>query len=502
MAAAIPKPKRETVQVALCLLAGALLGRIMLLDLKLKWEFAFMAGLGTVALSLMTGNPRGILLFLAAFTTPFFFVKRLSEREVYVSQANEISIGLTDVIGIALLLLFVSELARRKTQIRFYAVVTAPAIIWLVLSAPSLLVARDEQLAVFQLINMLKMILLYWIIANSVRDKPDLIFVIKGLLFSLLFQAAVGVYQGATGHAAGFGVLGEEAIVPQQDVRGVAINRVQGTFFHPNSYAMYLVTVLPFGMIFLLAKVKSSLKALAAAGLSLGIIALIYSLSRSGWISFLAITGLVLVLVARRKRLSLRTTVLMGGLACMILAALVFFGSDMVLDRITADDHGAALSRILQARTAMDIIKSHPLLGIGLNNYTLTSLLVLGEEPVVHNAYLLVTAETGLLGLLGFLGLLAGLLFQSWRIVRRAPDDLSWAAGVGIFCAFGAIALHSMTDYALLGSTILITHFWFLAGISSGWTQRLSSQEQSAGGRSMTFPAGRRRDGPIGSGNG
>ena len=481
MAAAIPKPKRETVQVALCLLAGALLGRIMLLDLKLKWEFAFMAGLGTVALSLMTGNPRGILLFLAAFTTPFFFVKRLSEREVYVSQANEINVGLMDVIGLALLFLFFSELARRKTRIRFHPSVTVPAVAWLVLSSLSLLVARDERLAVFQLINMLKMILLYWIVANSVRDKSDLTFVITGLLFSLLFQAAVGVYQGATGRPAGFAVLGEEAMVPRQDIRGVAIHRVQGTFFHPNSYAMYLITALPFGLIFLFAKVKSSLKAIAVAGLGLGIIALIYSLSRSGWISFLAIACLVLGLAARRKRMSPRTMALTGGLACIILAALYFFGSGMILGRIKADDHGSALSRILQARTAMDIIRDHPVLGVGLNNYTLTSLLVLGREPVVHNAYLLIAAETGLLGLLGFLGLLASLLFQNWRTARRASDDLSWAAGAGIFCAFAAIAAHSMTDYALLGSTILITHFWFLAGVSSALSLGLSPRGQGPG---------------------
>ena len=101
------------------------------------------------------------------------------------------------------------------------------------------------------------------------------------------------------------------------------------------------------------------------------------------------------------------------------------------------------------------------------NNYT----------PIVHNAYLLITAETGIIGLAAFIFFLVILLIQAWRIINQAPNDTVWVASVGILGALIAMTIHSMVDYVLLGSGVVFTQFWLLAGLTAALdNEKLNSQ--------------------------
>ena len=473
---------RRVIHFALCLLVGAFSGGILLLDLPLKWKMVFLATLGTTVLMLMAGNSRRILIFVLAFTVPIYFGKGLIVRSGSFSLANGVGINLSDVLAMTLLFLFLAKLARRQVNIRLFPLITIPALVWLVFSSFSLLTARDVELAVFQLINMGKLLLLYWIIANSVGDEVDVSWVIAGLMLGMLFQASVGIYQGVPGHPLGLYFLDETTSVKQQDLSEGLANRVQGTIGHPNSYAMYVTTVIPFALALLFSKTRPVFKVLAGITLCLGFLALVYSLSRSAWINFLAIISIVLTLAVRRKRISSQAAVLIAGTSLLILLGVTLFGPDIILSRLKSSDQGSAYSRITMARTALAIIEDHPLVGVGLNNYTLVNpqydKTTFVNQAVVHNAYLFIAAETGLAGLTAFLGFLAILLIQAWRIVNQATDDTAWVAGVGSFSAFSALAVHSMADYALLGSSQTLTQFWLLAGLSAALIQRMDCEQQ------------------------
>jgi len=475
------KVRLEGVQFALCLLVGVLSGGILLLGAPLKWEIALLAGLGTTVFMLVVGNPKRILLFVLAFTVPIYFGKAFIIGQERFSLTGGAGINLPDVLALMLLLLFLAKLARRQTEIRFFPWITIPALMWLILSSFSLVAAKDGQLAIIQLINMAKLLLLCWIVANSIGDEADVTFVITGIMLGMLFQALVGVYQGVTGRPVGLEFLTETAEVHKQVLSGGSVNRVQGTLGHPNSYAMYLTTVIPFALAWLFFTTRLSLKVLAGISLCLGGLALMYSLSRSAWINFLVIISIVLVLAVRRKRISSWAAVLIAGTTSLILLGLVFFGPEIILSRLTSNDQGSAYSRITLAQTALAIIKDHPWVGVGLNNYNLVSpqydVTAYVRQYVVHNVYLLIAAETGPVGLMAFLGFLAILLIQAWRIISRAPDDTVWVAGVGLFSAFVAVASHSMTDYALLGSLPVSTQFWLLAGLSAALIQRIDHEE-------------------------
>jgi hypothetical protein len=245
------KAKQETVQFALCLLVSILSGGILLLDAPLKWEIAFLAGLGTAVLMSVVASPKRILLFMLAFIVPIYFGKAFIIGPERYSLAKGASINLSDVLAVLLLLLFLAKLALRQVEIRFFPRITIPVLAWLVCSSLSLVAARNGQLAVIQLINMVKLSLLGWIVATSAGNKVDVTFVITGMMLGMLFQALVGVYQGVTGRPVGLEFLSETAEVHRQALSEGLVNRVQGTLGHPNSYAMYLTTVIPFALAWL-----------------------------------------------------------------------------------------------------------------------------------------------------------------------------------------------------------------------------------------------------------
>lgn len=487
MTAAFMRARQEIAQFALCLLVGILCGGILLFNLPLKWQFAVFGALGLAVPVLLAQSPQRPLLFALAFTVPIYFGKAFIIRLGPASLSSGVSIFLTDVLALALLLLLLIKLALRRATIRFVPMIMIPALGWLVSSSLSLLAARDTGFALIQLINTGKLLLLGWVVANSVVDEADLMWVIRGLMLGLLFQALVGIYQGVIGRPVGLDFLTETNVVHEQELSVGLVNRVQGTIGHPNSYAMYLTTVMPFALALLLSATRGSLKVLAGITFCLSCMALVYSLSRTAWVNSLVMFSVVLALAVRRKRITSQAAVLMAGTALLILLALMLFGPDIILARLTSDDRGSTYSRVTQSRIALRIIQDHPLVGVGLNNYVLASAeygpansVSWSGAPVVHNLFLLIAAETGFVGLTAFLVFLAILLVGAWRIISRAPDDTVWVAGVGIFAACVALAVHGMADYALLGSLQTITQFWLLAGLCAALSQCVDDERQHA----------------------
>jgi putative inorganic carbon (HCO3(-)) transporter len=475
------KPRSATAQFGLCLLGGILIGWILLLDVSLKWEIASLAALGTAAL--MVGGSNRILLFMLVFSVPFYFGKALISRPEHLGLSSGVIVNHTDILALVLLLLFLARLALGHMETRPFPLIMAPALVWLVFSAPSILAARDGEFVIIQLINMGKLLLLCWVVAKSIKNEADLIWVITALMLAMLFQAFVGIYQGVSGRPVGLDFLTETTAVQKQVLSEGLANRVQGTIGHPNSYAMYLTTVLPFALALLFSRIRRSFKLVAGIALSFGFLALIYSLSRSAWINFLVTICIVLLLAVRRKRISSKAAIRIAIATSLILVGFTLFGPKIILSRLTSPDRGSAHGRITLAQTALAIIKDHPWVGVGLNNYQLVSPQYDATNYVrnvtVHNLFLLIAAETGLVGLAAFLTFLAILLVQAWRIIKRAPNDIVWVAGVGVFSTFIVVVLHGITDYALLGSVQLITQFWIIAGLSAALIQRIEYEERN-----------------------
>jgi putative inorganic carbon (hco3(-)) transporter len=474
--------REKIAQYALCLLVGALCGGILLLQLGTKWEIAVLGVLGISVLMLATKSPERVLLCLLAFTVPLYMGKAILDRPESTNYNTNVSIYLSDILALILLLILLGKLARKQAKTSSFSAIMLPGIAWLLASAFSLVAAKDGELVLFQLIYMGKMIVLCWVVASSVKNDGDLTVVMAGLLFGMVFQSLVAIYQGVTGHPLGLGFLSEADTVAQQQLSQGLVNRVQGTLGSPNTLAIFLSTGVPFACAWVISKSKSLVKLLVAGALFLITWALIFSLSRTAWVNFIVTGCFVLVVAVRRKRISLKAAISLATVTSVVLMVVALFGSDLIMARLTSSDQGSTSSRLTMAKAALAIIQDNPVVGVGLNNYALVSPRYDRADaaswnhftPIVHNAYLLIGAETGLIGLAAFLVFLAILMIQAWQIINRATSETMWVAGVGILGALIAMAIHSMVDYVLLGSGLVFTQFWLLAGLTAALLQRLN----------------------------
>jgi O-antigen ligase len=178
-------------------------------------------------------------------------------------------------------------------------------------------------------------------------------------------------------------------------------------------------------------------KWLAIAVLGLGGVALVFTLSRGAWMALALSITLLCWLGSRHAGLSLKTPI-----AVLLILSLLYLPFHAAISaRLFGDDSGSAESRVPLMRLAFRIIEDNPLLGVGANNFTvvmdryLTSDFREGWLFAVHNKYLLVLSETGMVGLLAFLAFLLDALRKGWRCwVYRdpllSPLALGFAAGI------------------------------------------------------------------------
>lgn len=107
--------------------------------------------------------------------------------------------------------------------------------------------------------------------------------------------------------------------------------------------------------------------------------------------------------------------------------------------------------RFVFFKDAWEIIKDHPWRGLGGHGWS-SIYFQYQSAPYstteVHNHFLQVWIETGVLGFLIFVGLWLGLIFMSYRLYRRAEADEKVLI-VGITAGVLAVVAHSLYDFNL-----------------------------------------------------
>jgi hypothetical protein len=113
---------------------------------------------------------------------------------------------------------------------------------------------------------------------------------------------------------------------------------------------------------------------------------------------------------------------------------------------------------------ALQIVKEHPLLGIGYQQYNrgASALLPPGERPMgTHNIFLFLAAETGLISLAAFLCLIGALLIKA----IRTPFSFQLASLLAIFTAFLFIGLCDFYPLLFQQGRLM---FFAIAGLLAG----------------------------------
>jgi O-antigen ligase/polysaccharide polymerase Wzy-like membrane protein len=270
-----------------------------------------------------------------------------------------------------------------------------------------------------------------------------------------------------------------------------------------NSLAAYVERALPLAVALLLPRGLRAMqrreRVLAAALCVAYVAALYWSASRGAWLA--SVIALLVVVGVVLERVWLALT--LGVLA----VAAVFWQRNGLVAAALAGHNGSGQMRALLWLAAWHMIRDHPILGIGLDQflYYYSSLYtnhpywitVLNGHPTQawreptlahpHNLVLDIWLSIGLLGLVAFAVVLAifwARCVQAWRARPRTPSQISRSApetpdapsregrgmrwsrvvGAGLGASMLAAVLHGMVDSAYFVPDLALI-FWWSVGV-------------------------------------
>jgi putative inorganic carbon (HCO3(-)) transporter len=232
-------------------------------------------------------------------------------------------------------------------------------------------------------------------------------------------------------------------------------SRVQGTFTHPNPFAIYLTLLIVMGAATLryVSPVRKLALLLFMAGWG-GCLLLTYT--RSAWLATVA-GVLVVGAYQGKKAIALFGLVLVGVLLLAPSTAARF--ADLERDQTASGAAGNSLVwRFEYWRQAIEL-NNDPLLGDGLRSVRETT--DVAKEP--HNDFIRVFVETGVVGLAAYVWLVVRLWRTGKQAIANTREGLFHGVAVGFFGCVVAFLLLSLVSNVITQLAIL----WYFAAFAA-----------------------------------
>ncbi len=412
-------------------------------------------GLAAVVIS---GEVRRVLLAVAILDTPLEWDKYYFYREPLgeLGAIGGYGIGLTTICLVGLYALWlVNWLHNPRERYRKAWRVAWPLLLYVGTVGLSVFAASDPTLSLYEIWLLFQTLLLFLYVVANTRGRGEITFLVGVLLVGLLLESGL-TFIGMAAGSDGMKVAGLKMDVDH--------GRASGTLGSPNTLSSYLVPLLILALSVFTAR-QMRLKWLAALALTGGSIALVLTQSRGGWVAFM-ISLLIWGAIALHRRW---VPIKLVGIGLLGSLGVVAATGGIVIERLTSTDNGAAYSRLPLMRLTWRMIQDRPIFGLGANQYALRlndylpGSLAHEWLYTVHNKYLLVWAENGVIGLLAFLTLLAVFMWRSWRVANSACRYAP--LGLALFAALIGQSAHMFTD--VFHSRPQVQSLWLLGAFAS-----------------------------------
>lgn len=390
------------------------------------------------------------LIFSLPLKIDFYLWNTVVHNHLGGAQADP-QVLVSDIFILLLYIEWYFSLVKNKKQPFRLSNTDRVGIIFLVWSIFSIYNCKDTTLLGFEFIKMVKIYLLYFYFANRIDDLRIVRKIIFSLLIVIIIQGALAIYQYKYGSPYWIQKLAEASnTVRVHEIGNMLIQRVSGTLGYATDFAFFIapITVMIFSVY--VGSIASKKDAIYIMSFIAGSIALLLSFSRAGWISLLIGIIVICIYYFPKKQKAMRTVKLLLPIGVVLLSSILLFRME-ILARIGGYDYGSSFTRIKMYKNALEIIKQHPIFGIGLNQYTIVmhnydnwGYLKNIYYPV-HNAYLFLAAEIGLPGLLLF-SLFACLILRHGVIALKKSEGEVKTYLIGLILAVVIIIFQSMFD--------------------------------------------------------
>jgi O-antigen ligase len=313
-------------------------------------------------------------------------------------------------------------------------------------------VTPDKMHTLYGIVALTKTLVLYLVIANSIRSKSEAISVFNYLLSGLLLAATLYLLMSAL-H---INVNANGQVTYLTAAESLSGNvRPAGTLGHPNAAGGYFAGMLMLALASFGMRQSIPQRITAICAVFLGSAALLMTFTRTAWIAF-ACGFLCLAAVGIKKKVF--GGVFVAAMLCLAPIGMIVFDT-IVITRMTTG-LSSYESRKPLIKQAFYIIGQHPVWGIGANAYNDVLRDYVPEDMgknvwlySVHNAYLYQWVEMGTVGLLAFLWLLLALGREARRLLNVEDHSIrAIALGAISFLLTEAVFMNGVQWYVFHSS--------------------------------------------------
>lgn len=283
-------------------------------------------------------------------------------------------------------------------------------------------------------------IVIVFLLKNYVDAKK----VILASFVGISFVATYAVYQGLNG-----------------------ISRANGFYGHPMTLGGWLCIFMPLLLIeFFEKRLLGKYYWLSGIAFCVCSAGLVFNATRGAWLAVAIVCGLLLIYYMLKSK----RNVVIGALF-IILISVVLVNNPRFMHRLdTIDDftkYQSNTERILIWQSAWNMFKDHPILGVGLGQYTVNYqqkyILPQAKEPNLghaHNNFMQMLAENGIVGFAGFIAMFGYIIFKNlidWFKTRNTYALMIVSATV-------CLLLQGFTEYNV-GNSAVIKMYWLVLGL-------------------------------------
>lgn len=350
---------------------------------------------------------------------------------------------------------------------------------FLFLNLFSLIVAKNVDWSARKLLFLFSIFPIYFIASQVITDMTKTVRIIKTMVLGGAIMAMLGIIQFFAQFISGFKTvfifwaksvippfLGDtftEAVLKNPswlvNIDGKTYLRATALFPDPHMLAFYLGILLPLAL--WLAIYSDKKKQLFRASFIVIVITDLLTFSRGGYLGLVA--GIAVAGFLFRHKIMEKYKLITTGIL-IIIAIIIFIPSPISQRFFTSFNlkEGSNYGRIIMWEKAVETMREHPALGVGIGNYSLeiAPTATYRNSIYAHNTYLDIAVESGILNMLIWLGVLGASAISFWKKAEKEKLFFFCLLGVIIFSA------HSLVETALY-SPIALTTFLVLISLSN-----------------------------------
>lgn len=309
--------------------------------------------------------------------------------------------------------------------------------------------------------RLLYSISVFFIVVEEVKERKHLNKIIISLFLGAILVSVDSIYQVISGH---------DFIRGYSTIINVGLTRATASFKDSNILGIYLSAITPliFGLTFYYFKLPKKLFLMLLSLIVFSGIALTYSRP-----TLLAIYVILLFFgVARKDKVLIALLLILAIAFPLILPGSVKNWAKQVeynpLRFMCNDD------RIAAYRNSLNMIKAHPVIGLGANTYMKNYKrykefpeyrnVVTQDTMYAHNMYLQMAAELGLIGLGIFFWLLFEIFSGGWLIYKLLKEHYLKIVCLSILASLVAFLVNGLTESSFYYSRVALI-FWYFLGL-------------------------------------